>query len=62
MSFPPIIPPTVPNLEIEKTDEGPLGPSKVPPEPLFETDDSVLPDDDRPADGSDKPTGEKPRR
>ncbi len=54
MTFPTIIPPHTPNLEIEKDGPSPLGNSKVPPEPLFETDNDVLPDDGRPADGSDK--------
>lgn len=55
MSFPTIIPPHTPNLEIEKTgNKGPLGNTSIPPEPLFETDNDVLPDDNRPADGSDK--------
>lgn len=62
MSIPTIIPPHVPNLDIEKTDRGPLGPSKAPPEPLFETDDDVLPDDNRPADGSDQSDEQKPAR
>lgn len=44
MSIPTSIPPHVRNLDIDKTDRGPLGPSKAPPEPLFETDDDVLPD------------------
>ena len=48
-----IIPPTVPNLDILKDDrDSPLGNRKAPPEPLFDTDDDVVPGDDQPADGS----------
>ena len=49
----PILPPHTPDLDIGKDDrKSPLGNDSTPPEPLFETDNDVVPNDDLPADGS----------
>jgi hypothetical protein len=53
MPLPPLDSPHTPNFDKDKG-KSPLGNSSTPPEPLFETDNDVVPDDGRPADGSDK--------